>query len=66
MTIVFSGFSFILHLTHHLEVYLGPSANIPLLNQYFTHGPLVGVICKLRLISLVLTGIWHVIDIDKK
>ena len=33
-------------------------------SYHFT--PLAGVICKLRLVSLVMTGIWHVIDIGKK
>ena len=66
MTFVSSGFSFILHLAHHLASLSSPFANIPLLNQYFNSQPIAGVICKLRLVSLVEIEIWHVIDIDKK
>ena len=32
----------------------------------FTHSPLACVFCKLGLVGLVVTRIWHVIDIDKK
>ena len=67
MTLVFSGFSFI------SPFGTPPCQVIEVLLQIFrcyvntfTHGPLAGVIWKLRPVSLVVTRIWYVIDIDKE
>ena len=65
MTLVFSGFNFIFHLAHQLTSLSRSLCKYSAANSiFFTHGPLAGVICKLRLVSLVVTGIWHAIDID--
>ena len=66
MTFVFSGyrFSFILHLAYHPASLSRSLCKHSAAKSIFL--PLAGVICKLRLVSLVVTRIWHVIDIDKK
>ena len=63
MTFVFSGFSFILHLAHHL-------ASLSRSRCRYSAAKLIFLLTahwrKLRLVSLVVTWIWHVIDIDKE
>ena len=66
MTFVFSGFSFILNLAHHLASLPRYSADIPLLNRYFYSRPIGRHHLQIGLVSLVVSAIWHVIDIDKK
>ena len=62
MTFVFSGFSFILHLAHHLASLSRSRCRYSAAKSIFllTAHWLAGVICKLRLVCLV------VIDIDKE
>ena len=68
MTFVFSGFSFILHLAHQLASLSRSSCRYSAVKSILllTAHCIASVICKLRLVSLVVTWIWHVIDIDKE
>ena len=66
MTFVFSGVLFsISHTT--LPVCQGPFVDIPLLNRYFYSQPIGRRHLQIVPVILVLTWIWHLIDIgDEK